>query len=44
MKGWVQAQHRFEGAFGAGRTKEMRALLHAVAATDLATAVVGPEE
>src|SRR6266849_5883426 len=30
MKGWVQAQHRFEAAFGAGRTKELRALLHAV--------------
>jgi DNA-binding MarR family transcriptional regulator len=44
MKGWVQAQHRFEGAFGAGRTKELRALLHAVAATDLATAAVSPEE
>jgi DNA-binding MarR family transcriptional regulator len=44
MKGWLKAQHRFEGAFGAGRTKEMRALLHAVAATDLATAAVSPEE
>jgi hypothetical protein len=33
-----------EGAFGAGRTKELRALLHAVAATDLATAAVSPEE
>jgi len=44
MKVWVQAQHRFEGAFGAERTKEMRALLHAVAATDLAAAAVSPEE
>jgi DNA-binding MarR family transcriptional regulator len=44
IKGWRKAQHRFEGAFGAGRAKEMRALLHAVAATDLATAAVSPEE
>jgi DNA-binding MarR family transcriptional regulator len=42
MKGWLKAQHRFEGAFGAGRTKEMRALLHAVTATDLATAQSAP--
>src|SRR6267143_1511186 len=35
MKGWVQAQRQFEKAFGAGRTKEMRALLHAVDATEL---------
>jgi DNA-binding MarR family transcriptional regulator len=34
-KGWVQAQHQFEKAFGAKRTTDMRALLHAVAATDL---------
>jgi DNA-binding MarR family transcriptional regulator len=44
MKGWLKAQHRFEGAFGAGRAKEMRALLHAVAATDLATGAVSAEE
>jgi DNA-binding MarR family transcriptional regulator len=44
MKGWLKAQHRFEGAFGAGRTKEMRALLHAVAATDFATGAVSAEE
>jgi DNA-binding MarR family transcriptional regulator len=44
MKGWLKAQHRFEGAFGAERTKEMRALLHAVTATDLATAAVSAEE
>src|SRR5712672_4285800 len=44
MKGWVQAQRQFEKSFGAKRTKEMRALLHAVAATDLATAAVSPEE
>ena len=40
MKGWVQAQRQFEGAFGAERTKEIRALLHAVAATDLGTTAV----
>src|SRR5215472_15633458 len=40
MKGWLQAQRQFEKAFGARRTTDMRALLHAVAATDLgATAV-----
>ena len=35
MKGWVQAQRKFETAFGAKRTADMRALLHAVAATEL---------
>jgi DNA-binding MarR family transcriptional regulator len=35
VKGWVQAQRQFEKAFGAKRTTDMRALLHAVAATDL---------
>jgi DNA-binding MarR family transcriptional regulator len=35
MKGWVQAQREFEKAFGAKRTADMRALLHAVAATEL---------
>jgi DNA-binding MarR family transcriptional regulator len=35
MKGWLQAQRQFEKAFGAERTADMRALLHAVAATDL---------
>ena len=40
MKGWLQAQRQFEEAFGAERTKEMRALLHAVAATDLGTTAV----
>jgi DNA-binding MarR family transcriptional regulator len=33
--GWVEAQRRFEAVFGAERTAEMRALLRAVAATDL---------
>jgi hypothetical protein len=34
MKGWRQAQRRFEAVFGADRTADMRTLLHAVAATD----------
>jgi hypothetical protein len=39
-KGSVQPQRQFEKAFGAERTTELCALLHAVAATDLgATAV-----
>jgi DNA-binding MarR family transcriptional regulator len=37
IKGWVQAQRQFEKAFGAKRTADMRALLHAVAATELGT-------
>jgi DNA-binding MarR family transcriptional regulator len=37
MKGWAQAQRQFEKAFGAERTADMRALLHAVAATNLGT-------
>ena len=40
MKGWVQAQRQFEKAFGAKRTTDMRALLQAVAATDLGPAAV----
>jgi DNA-binding MarR family transcriptional regulator len=35
MKGWIKAQHQFEKAFGSKRTADMRALLHAVAATEL---------
>jgi DNA-binding MarR family transcriptional regulator len=38
VKGWVEAQTRFEAVFGAGRTSELRALLHAVSASDLGTA------
>jgi len=34
-KRWAQAQTQFEVAFGAKRTAAMRALLHAVAASDL---------
>jgi DNA-binding MarR family transcriptional regulator len=35
MRGWVKAQRRFETAFGVRRSSNMRALLHAVAATEL---------
>src|SRR6202047_5162330 len=35
VKGWVQAQTQFEEVFGAKRTLELRALLHAVSASDL---------
>jgi len=44
VKGWVQAQRQFEAAFGAKRTVDLRALLHAVAATDLGATAVGTEE
>jgi DNA-binding MarR family transcriptional regulator len=43
-KGWAQAQRQFAAAFGAKRTVDLRALLHAVAATDLGTDGVGGEE
>jgi DNA-binding MarR family transcriptional regulator len=35
VKGWTQAQKRFAAGFGVERTVELRALLHAVAATEL---------
>ena len=38
VKGWVEAQSRFEAVFGADRTAELRALLHAVSASDLGIA------
>ena len=38
IKGWVEAQTRFEAVFGADRTAELRALLHAVSASDLGAA------
>ena len=44
MKGWVEAQRQFEKAFGAKRTADMRALLHAVAATNLGTKPVSVAE
>jgi DNA-binding MarR family transcriptional regulator len=37
MKGWAQAQRQFEKAFGERRTADMRAILHAVTATELGT-------
>jgi DNA-binding MarR family transcriptional regulator len=39
VKGWTEAQARFEAAFGRIRTSELRALLGAVAATQF-----GPED
>jgi DNA-binding MarR family transcriptional regulator len=44
VKGWTQAQKQFEAAFGAKRTLDLRALLHAVAATDLGTTAVHADE
>jgi DNA-binding MarR family transcriptional regulator len=41
MKGWAEAQRRFEQAFGAERTADMREILHAVAATDLGVGAAG---
>jgi hypothetical protein len=38
VKGWLEAQTRFEAVFGANRTVELRALLHAVSASDLGAA------
>jgi DNA-binding MarR family transcriptional regulator len=38
VKGWVEAQTRFEAVFGADRTAELRALLRAVSASDLGIA------
>jgi len=35
VKGWAEAQKRFEEAFGSNRTLELRSLLHAVASSDL---------
>jgi DNA-binding MarR family transcriptional regulator len=35
VKGWAQAQKQFAAAFGANPTVDLRALLHAVVATDL---------
>src|SRR5712675_1397337 len=40
MKGWREAQRRFEAAFGADRTADMRGLLHAVAGTELGRTAV----
>jgi DNA-binding MarR family transcriptional regulator len=42
VKGWVEAQRRFEAVFGAKRTAELRGLLHAVAAAELGAGASGP--
>lgn len=39
VEGWVEAQAQFEAVFGTERAAELRALLHAVAASDLGAAV-----
>ena len=44
VKEWAQAQKQFEAVFGPGRTIDLRALLHAVAATDLGINAVSSEE
>jgi DNA-binding MarR family transcriptional regulator len=44
VNGWTQAQRRFAAAFGAKRAVDLRALLHAVAATDLGTTTAGAEK
>jgi len=41
IEGWAEAQARFETAFGGERSSELRTILHAVSATDLADAA-GP--
>ena len=43
-KEWAQAQKQFEVAFGAERTVDLRALLHAVAATDLGINAASADE
>ena len=43
-KEWARAQKQFEVAFGAERTVDLRALLHAVAATDLGINGASAEE
>ena len=35
VEGWVKAQAGFEGVFGKQRSSELRALLHAVSASEL---------
>ncbi len=41
VKGWAQAQARFESVFGGKRTSELRGLLRAVAASDLGATAAG---
>ena len=44
MKGWAQAQRQFEQEFGAKRTTDMRAILHAVTAIELGTQTASAEK
>src|SRR5579863_6078998 len=44
IKLWAKAQNRFEAAFGATRSAELRALLRALSATDLGGNAVGAED
>jgi DNA-binding MarR family transcriptional regulator len=44
VKGWVQAQTQFEEVFGGKRTSELRALLHAVSASDLGASAAARTE
>jgi hypothetical protein len=41
-KGWVEAQARFESAFGSGRAAELRSLLRAMTATQFGRAAGAP--
>jgi DNA-binding MarR family transcriptional regulator len=41
VEGWVKAQAGFEAAFGKQRSAELRAMLHAVAASELERAAPG---
>ena len=43
VKGWTEAQTRFEALFGGRRSADLRGLLRAVSATDLGTASAGAE-
>jgi len=44
VKEWAEAQKQFEATFGTERTVDLRALLHAVTATDLGMNAVSAEE
>ena len=44
VKEWAEAQKQFEATFGTERTIKLRALLHAVTATDLGMNAVSAEE
>ncbi len=44
LKGWAEAQTRFEAAFGPERTSELRALLRAVSASKFGAASAAAQE